>query len=94
MNAKDLIRLGVPLGEFNWKEVNWFLRGSTARAEIVSQQLLQPAQGTAQGFNFALVGVLLSLGQFHELEHFVHLLLNAPERFDNARDFVNGLADG
>ena len=55
---------------------------------------VQLAQGSPEGFDFTLVGQLLSLGQLDQLQHFLHLLQSVPERISDLRHFVNRLPDG
>jgi hypothetical protein len=55
---------------------------------------LKFVQGAAQRFKLAFVRELLVLGQFHQPQNLLHLLQRLFQRFDDAPDFLNGLADG
>jgi hypothetical protein len=55
---------------------------------------LELPQGAAQGFNFAFVRQLLAVGQFHQLQHLVHLLEGLAQGRHHFGDFFDGLADG
>jgi hypothetical protein len=55
---------------------------------------LDAAQRAAKGLDFALVIVLLVLGEFNEFQDFFHLFECVLEGFDDMADFVRGFADG
>ncbi len=56
--------------------------------------IMKLPQGAAQRFDLAFVREFLALGQFHQFQHFLHLIGGVLERFDNVHDFVNRLVDG
>ena len=51
-------------------------------------------QGAAQRFNLAFVGELLAFGQFHEFQHFLHLIGRALKRFHDLHHLVDRLVNG
>jgi len=59
-----------------------------------TSRLMNSAQRLTQRINFPLVSELLALGQFDELEHFLHLVERLFQRLNNLRHFFNRLADG
>jgi hypothetical protein len=52
---------------------------------------VQLPQAAAKRFDLLLVGVLLPLGQFQCLQHFLHLVQGGPEGLDDVVDFFDGL---
>ena len=71
-------------------------RVTLARAATLgfARSVVHLAQGTAQRFDFALIGELLALGHFDELQNFFHLIHRVLERFDDLHHLVNRLMDG
>ena len=51
-------------------------------------------EGAAQRFQLPFIGVFLVLGQFHQPQHFLHLLQRLFQRLDDLPDFLHRLADG
>jgi hypothetical protein len=62
-------------------------------ARNVLRRTVEPAQLLAQRFDLALVGGLLALGQFEQLEDFVELIQRLAERRDHGHHLVDGLAN-
>ena len=58
-----------------------------------ASRVLQLAQQPAEGINLVLVGKLLPLGVFHQLQHLVHALRSLFQGFDDGHHLVDGLAD-
>ena len=59
-----------------------------------ARAIMQLAERTAKGFDFAFVSELLALGKFDEFQDFLHLIDRSFERFDDVHHLVNCLADG
>jgi hypothetical protein len=55
---------------------------------------VQLPQAAAKRFDLLLVGVLLPLGQFQCLQHFLHLVQGGPEGLDDVVDFFDRLLNG
>ena len=50
-------------------------------------------QAPAEGFNLLLVGNLLALSQFERLQHVLHVIERASERFDDLVDLLDCFLD-
>jgi hypothetical protein len=59
----------------------------------VLRRTAEAAQLLAQRFDLALVGGLLALGQFEQLQHFVELIERLAERRDDFHHFIDGLVN-
>src|ERR1017187_7570133 len=54
---------------------------------------VQLPQAPAEGFNLLLVGNLLALSQFERLQHVLHVIERASERFDDLVDLLDCFLD-
>ena len=59
----------------------------------ILRRTAEAAQLLAQRFDLALVGGLLALGQFEQLQHFVELIERFTERSDDFHHFIDGLVN-
>jgi hypothetical protein len=55
---------------------------------------VQLPQAAAKRFDLLLAGVLLPLGQFQGLQHFLHVVKRAAERLDDVVDRFDRLLNG
>jgi len=59
----------------------------------VLRRTAETAQLLAQRFNLPLVGGLLTLDQFKQLQHFIELIERFAERRDHFHHFIDGLVN-
>ena len=55
---------------------------------------MQLAQAAAERLDLLLIRVLLPLGQFQRLQHFLHIIECSPERLDDLGDLFDGVLNG